>query len=479
MPIASLEIGKRALIAQRFGLDVTSNNIANANTPGYSRRTATFSENTPYYTQGNFIGTGALVDKLRTYREEFFDREIRNTTSRHSGYEADRTVLTRLEAILNEPSENGLNEVTNKFLNAFDELAIKPENEAHRENVLGLGQTLVDRFNIAARQIQETRLETQNSLIDRVNTINKLVGEIVDLNKGVSSAMPLASTDAQTMIDKREERIEELSKLVGVTVTPGMEGMVNVYINGINVVTGPERTNIELEEQVNSNTNERTLVLLTKDNNGNRLNFVTPDSGEVQVMLKNYNVVLDEFDTSGNFSVASDMNKFVDSFVKKINSLVNKGFGLDDKSTTPAGRNFFEPSIGTITAGTISLSDDVRGKPRAIPMSDKPNEPGNSKIASQIARIADDTTFIGNQTPTEFYSGMVGRLGILSREAAHGLETTKLVKEQLTNQRETVIGVNLDEEAVNLIKFQQVFEAASRVVNTTNEILSTIVNLGR
>lgn len=479
MGIASLEIGKKALLAQRFGLDVTSNNIANANTPGYSRRTAVFSEATAHFENGNFIGTGAVADKLRTYREEFFDKEVRSTVSRNATYEADRNTMTRLEAILNEPSENGLNEVTNNFLNAFDELAIKPENEAQRENILGLAQTLVDRFNITARQISETRSETLNSLNQNVISANKLIAEIVDLNNGVSASKPLASSDSQTMIDKREEKLEELTKLANVTVTQASNGMVNVYVNGVNVITGPVASKLEVMEQVNSNTGERTAVIANKNANGDIINYISPENGEMKSQLNTYNVTLDDFDSSGGFSVATDLNRFVSNLVKEINGLTQQGFGLDDKSGNPVGRNFFEPGVGNATATTIALSSDVKGKPRDIPVSSKANEPGNSQIASRIARISDNSTFIDNQTPTEFYSGMIGRVGIMSREAASGYQTTQLVKEQLTNQRETIIGVNLDEEAVNLIKFQQAFDAASRVVNTTNEMLTTIVNLGR
>ncbi|MFN3306896.1 MAG: flagellar basal body protein, partial [Candidatus Kapaibacteriota bacterium] len=80
MPVSpSLEIAKRAMIAQRLGLDVTSTNVANANTPGYSRRVTTFTEGEPLPSRNGFIGNGVLVSKLRTFREEFFDRQIRRS----------------------------------------------------------------------------------------------------------------------------------------------------------------------------------------------------------------------------------------------------------------------------------------------------------------------------------------------------------------------------------------------------------------
>lgn len=479
MGIASLEIGKRALMSQKFGLDVTSNNIANANTPGYSRREATFVESAPLYTQGNFVGTGVLTDKLRTFREEFFDKEVRNTLSRQASYEADQKMVTRIESVLAEPSDTGLNELSNKFLNSFDELALKPESEALRENVIGIGQTLVDRINLTARQLTDTRTEALTSLKDQVGVANGLISQIVALNKAVSSNKTLASNDAQTMVDNRELKLEELTKLGNVNVTQNPDGTVNVFMNGMNVVTGQERNKLDVIEQVNSNTGERTAKIARLDKDGAVLNFINPESGKLSSLMKSYNVTLDDKDSTGNFSVATDLNKFVQTLANKVNGLMTNGYGLDDKTGNPPNRSFFEPAVGTLNASNIQVSSEILNKPRNIAISDKPNEPGNGNIATKIARISDDAVFIGNSTPSEFYSGMIGRVGNMSQESAQGLTTTKLVAQQLTNQRDSIIGVNLDEEAVNLVKFQQAFQASSRVINTTNEILTTIVNLGR
>ncbi|MCX6146688.1 MAG: flagellar hook-associated protein FlgK [Candidatus Kapabacteria bacterium] len=479
MGIASLEIGKRALLSQRFGLDVTSNNIANANTPGYSRREATFAEALPTSIQGTLVGSGVLNEKLRTFREEFFDKEVRNTLSRQASYEADQKTITRVESILAEPSEQGLNELSNKFLNSFDELALKPESEALRENVIGIGQTLVDRINLTARQLSDARNDTLSSLKDQVGVANKLITQIAELNKAVSGSISLATNDSQTMIDSRELKLEELTKLGNVNVTQNLNGTVNVFMNGMNVVTGQETTKIDVVEQVNPITAERTVRIGRLDKDGNILNFISPENGKLSSLMKSFNITLDDKDSTGNFSVASDLNTFVKTLAGKVNGFMTSGYGLDDKSGNPPNRSFFEPAVGTLDANNIKISSEILNKPRNIAISDKPNEPGNANIATKIARISDDSQFIGNSTPSDFYSGMVGRVGTLSQESAHGLNTIKLVSQQLTNQRDSIIGVNLDEEAVNLVKFQQAFQASSRVINTTNEILTTIVNLGR
>ena len=156
------------------------------------------------------------------------------------------------------------------------------------------------------------------------------------------------------------------------------------------------------------------------------------------------------------------------------------GYGLHDTGTVPPGRNFFQSSDGgSITASTIQISGSLLANPENIPFADVPGEPGNNNIAEKIAQLRSDKNFSDNMNVFEYYTNIIGTIGNMAKEAENGNKTSTLISEQLANQRESVIGVNLDEEAVNIIKFQKAFDASSRIVTVTNEILQTIINLGR
>jgi flagellar hook-associated protein 1 FlgK len=478
MGIASLEIGKRALLAQRLGLDVTSNNIANVNTTGYSRRTANTAETDPQYTNAGFVGTGALVDKLRSFREEFFDREIRSNLSRQKAYENDEKIIHKIESIIAEPSDTGINEIVSEFYNSFESLAIEPENTAQREYVISVGETLVQRFNRTGEQFESMRSDILVDINNDVVTANRLISEIAELNQKVSDQYSQDGSGSQTMIDEREVRLENLSEIASVAVTSGDFGMVNVFVGGINVVTNNVTTNLKAIETITGLYGERSVSLVTVDNDDNTLNTVNPEAGILSSNIKHFNETLDPYDTSENFSLYARLNRYAEAIVKNTNEVFNQGYGVNDFTEPPPGRNFFEPGIEPATALNISISRDI-ADPLDLPLSDAPGEIGNAEIAMRVARISTDTSFLDAMTPTEYYSGLLGRIGQISNESVNGAKTTRLVSEQLSNQRESVIGVNLDEEAINLIKYQKAFEAASRVVNTTNEILATIINLGR
>lgn len=479
MSFGTLEIGKKALIAQRFGLDVTSNNIANVNTEGYSRRQATFSESAPLYKYGQFGGQGVLVNKLRTFREEFFDREIRNTISRKAGLESDDLILQRIETSLAEPGDENLNDSITEFLTQFEELALKPEAVGLREHIIELGRTVADKFNYMTGVLIDTKTETARDIQSFVSEANDFIKQVAELNTAFSSGKSLSQNESQTMIDERERILEDLAELGDIAVTPNDDGSVNVYMNGINLVTKHVASELSVEEDVNEASGEITLRLVKRDNNGNITNTVSPANGKLASNLYHHNVTLDGRDSSGGFSPVRRLNDFAEALVTNVNELTNSGYGLDDTEAEPVGRNFFEIDDNGDAGFTIRISEDIDGNPRDIPLSGAPEEPGDQTIARAIARLTEDVNFIGNETYVEYYSALAGKLGATRQNADNELSTIKVVSEQLENQRESTIGVNMDEEAVNLVKFQRAFDAASRVIQTTNEMLQTIVNLGR
>lgn len=477
---SSLEIGKRALLAQKFGLDVTSNNIANVNTPGYSRRSAILSETPPLNQNGAWVGTGATANRIATFRDEFLDKEIKTTISKNSGYGIDSDYFNKIQAIFAEPDGNTIGNSVNDFLTSFDQLAQSPENVSLRSLVLDQGKSLAEKFNSLANQISELRNDTYKSMQIKTDNVNQLLSDIADLNKQITASSTLSdSGESQTLVDQRDQKLEDLSKLMNITTSTSDNGAVNVFVDGVSLVSQNDSATIQLVTQVNPATGERTAALQKIDAKSGVTTPFDPQSGELNSLQKQYNVTLDDKDSSGGFSVAKNLNDFANALVQSVNSKTIQGYGLDDNGANPPGRAFFDPSVGYVSAFDIKISADIDGKPRDIPLSGVTGEPGNSDIAQLIGRIQQDRSFLGGETPDGFYAGLASRIGSAMKEAQNGQSTSQLVYEQMSNQRESMMGVNLDEEAVNLIKYQKAFEASSRIVSITNELLGTVVNLGK
>ncbi len=474
----SLEIAKRALIAQRLGLDATSGNIANVNTPGYSRRVPNLTEGEPLPSRNGFVGNGVLVSKLRTFREEFFDRQIRRSFSNLNTLETDSSIINRIAVIFGEPGENSLNAIVGDFLNSFQDLTYKPTDLSLRQRTLTLAQTLVSRFKEIASQLQDTRQQLLLDINDNVKQANKLIKEIAELNYKIASSTSKLEGDNQTLIDQRALKIEELSKLIDINVTQGDFGTLNIFTNGINLVTGSTFNQLKLKDTIDGATGERTLSLVKVDQNGRELATVNLQNGKLYSLIEHFNVTLDDKDTSNKFSVAKELEDFFSTFVSKINSLTQNGYGLNDTTPPPPGRNLFA-FTGTLSIQTVEVNSTILADPGKLPISGFAGEVGDSTIAKQISELSLDKSFLDNQTPDEFLTNLIGNIGNLGNQISSLYTISKTTNEQLLNQRESLIGVNLDEEAINLVKFQKAFEAASRVVATTNDILATVVNLGK
>lgn len=477
---SSLEVGRRALLAHNFGLDVTSNNIANTNTEGYSRRQAVFSEAAPYSTQGYYIGTGIDGQSLRSFREEYLDREVRKTNGKETSYKNDVEIFNAIETILREPTDNNLGEVVNNLLNIFEELALQPESIGLREVLLHKAQTLVERFNSASNDLEALRLQTYEDIRQDVTKANKLVEEIAGYNKALGLTKDKNGQDSLTYVDKREVAIEELAKLGNVTVTYDDNRTANVFMNGINLVNQEEAHYLKEFEDIDANTGESTLSVMLYDKHKDLYIDVDPKSGSFYSNLKHYNVTLDRRDSSLlGFSILKEIDNYVSTFAEKINGFLAGAYGLNDYGATAApGRVLFTSDSGEILASNIKVSSSV-SDPADIPLSATAGAPGNSDIARSISRISQDGNFLAGQTPSEFYSNFIGKVANLANDAVNGEKALKLVSQQLNSQRNSIMGVNEDEEAINLIKFQKNFEAASRIITMSNEILSTLVNLGR
>jgi flagellar hook-associated protein 1 FlgK len=472
---SSLEIGKRALQAQQYALDATSNNVANVNTEGYSRRTVNMAETAPNNKSGHLHGTGVIASKLQNYRMEFFDKEVRNTQSSMSGSSMDAQYLKRVETILSEPSENGLNELISNFFNTFSEMASNPEHMGLRTNIISQSKQIAERFNSNAERLLEAKNDALSQANRNISEANTLISDIASLNKEIGSVKLELNGEAQSMADQRALKIEKLSNLFETKVSYDNGNSANVFVNGINLITKDSFSQLETVITNNPVTSEQHLSVKIKGSEKE----IEINSGETGSLLKHYNETLDENDSSGKFSVATELNKFANTFAEKINEISKQGFGLNDTGTTPSGYTFFEPSDGTLDMFSIAISDDINGQPENIPLSDKGGEPGNSNLAVQFSSLANDKTAIDNQSFAEYYSTLLSRLGSASKNAQNSEQTSNLIFSQLNSQRDSVMGVNLDEEAVNLVKYQKAFEASSRAITLTNDMLTTLVNIIR
>jgi len=458
-----LNIGVSGLAAQQRALEITGHNIANANTEGFTRQEAVITSNMPVKTANGFVGTGVQISDVRRIRDNYLDFQIR-TENKTSGYwEQKRDALQKVEVIINEPSDAGLRSVMDEFWSGWEDLSREPESSAARITVVQRGEALVETFNHMDRQLGELREDIDVSLKYKVDDINSLAVQIKDLNYQIVKG-EAEGPKVNDLRDKRDLLVDKLSKLVDIESVENNRGAILVTIGGRALVFGNEVMPLEVRPDV--------------DNNGfYEISWsdgidVKICSGELKGMLE----ARDEI-TTGFMEKLDIMAK---ALAEEVNAIHEAGYGKNNATGIPF---FAKPDIGAdFSAGNIKMNDDIVNNTDNIAAAsssvDDPlnNDIGDGSNALKIAQVKHDSTLIGNTSFEDFYRSEVSHLGIETQEAIRMVENQDLLVAQLENKREMVMGVSIDEEMTNMIRFQHAYNSAARYITVVDEMLDVLVN---
>lgn len=478
--IRSLEIGKRALLASQRGFDVTSNNIANVNTPGYTRQALMLRPGESIPVGGMYLGMGVLSAGIRQFRDYLIDRDQRTYTSTQSYYQQESTIIQRIETALGEPGDQTLQVAMQQFFDAASQLAANPSRIANRQLFIARASDLANTFNRTSAAIDSLRNSTYERISNNVQRVNQLLSTLASLNQQINATLDASGQPAASLVDQQTHALQELSQYLDINITREPTGAINVTSSGIMLVSLGTALTLREEKHLDAGTGETTVGYRIEKPDGTTVATFEPKNGELASLTKHYNITLNPLTTSPQFSVARELDRLAVALAGRVNALTSIGYGLNDTGPTPSGRALFTSSGGgPLSARTITVNPTVASDPASLPTSSTPGTPGNNDLIASIASLATDGTFLDSMTPEGFYGSVITQLAQYGASANDRLSAAKTVLQQITSERESLAGVNLDEEATNLITYQRAFEAAARVISVSSDMLSTLVNLGR
>ncbi|AGK97797.1 flagellar hook-associated protein FlgK [Clostridium pasteurianum] len=221
---STLNIGTSGMSAQQKAIDVTSHNIANANTEGYTRQRAVIESNTPYdmpsvnnAISGGQVGTGAAVTAVQRVRDDFLDYQVRAETSTKGTYETRDNYLSQVESIFNEPSDTGISSLMGKFFNSWQDLSTQPQDSNERTVVAQQSAALADALNHSYNQLQSLKADSQSFLKEQVIQVNDYLDQIDKLNQQIMS-VKIAGSEPNDLMDKRDLLLDKLSSDFNITI---------------------------------------------------------------------------------------------------------------------------------------------------------------------------------------------------------------------------------------------------------------------
>ena len=464
-PFFGLDMALRALQAQQTGIDVTSHNVANANTDGYSRQNVTIVATEPFAPAGmnrpataGQIGTGAVASDIQRARDLFLDTQWRTEAGGFANASNRSDALEQVEVILDEPQGVGLSALFNDYYRVWNELSNDPSATSLpvRTTVVQQSLSLTTAINRISSQLSNVRTGQNSEIITDVAEVNDLTSQIQALN-GTIVQIELTGQAANDLRDRRDSIMDRLSELVQVSSTENADGSINVLM-GAQVL-------------VNGSTSKTDLFTVPNAGNSGFVD-VTFGSGGPAATLGNAGIAgrLTARDTLVPKYQAS-LNTLASNLIAATNALHTAGFDVNGN----AGQPFF---TGT-DAATIGVNAAIQADPSLIAASDTAGASGNNEVALSITRLRTSMSpplAVGTPTSETAYNSLVAGLGTDNRTARNEVDTQEALVDLLARRRQSLSGVSLDEEATNLLRYQRAYEAAARVLSTYDEILDKLIN---
>jgi flagellar hook-associated protein 1 FlgK len=455
-------IGANALATFQRALAVTGQNISNVNTPGYSRQQAILNETLPQNGQPGQIGTGVEVAEIRRSVDTFVEQQLLTSNERLGQFGASQNALSQIQTLFADSNDQGISAGLNDFFKAWQDVATNPADLTTRTILLSKADVVAKRLNQAATQLSSQRTSLDGQIQSGITDINTLATQIADLN----SKIKLAEVSGQQANDLRDQRgrfLNDLAGLIDISSLEDATGQVTVFV-GVGQVLVAQQTAFQLTGV--SNAGNGGFLDVRYDNGSGPNTDLTSviSSGRLKGLI-------DARDSTAS-SLQSSLDTLASQLVTQVNTQHRLGYGLDGSTT----QDFFTATGASASTINVALTD----RRQIAASSTAAGVPGNNVNALALAAFQTRAlSGLGNATFQGYYSAMAGSFGSTLQGAQRDLEGQEILHDQLQAHRAQVSGVSMDEELINLLKYQRAFEAASKLITTSDEMLQTILMLKR
>jgi flagellar hook-associated protein 1 FlgK len=427
--------------------------VANANTTGYSREVVDTAAGSPIQIGSLLVGTGVVMQKIESLRDPILEIQLNQATQQQSDLNAQLSQLQQLQTQF-ASSSSGIGADISNFFNSLQQLSPNPSSLELRQSVLTSASTLAQDLNTAAGSLSTQQSNLNLTVEQSVGEVNSLTSEIAGVDQQIST-LENANEDASTLVDQQTNLIRQLSGLIDVQVVQTGNGGIDLSTsNGTALVTGIQSS--VLTTEAGSDGNAHIFASgqdITSSLTGGSL------AGTLQVRDQEIP------------SVLSQLDQLAAGFSNAVNAANAKGFDLNGK----AGGNIFStPPAGTTGAAanmTVAITD-----PSLIAASSDGTAGSNGNLAN-LSAVATENVASG-QTPINFYSNLVFQVGNTTSNVSADVDASTSILQQLQDQRGSISGVSLDEEASNIVQYQTAYQASARVITTIDAMLADAVNLG-
>jgi flagellar hook-associated protein 1 FlgK len=452
-----LQTALSGLEAAQTAIDTTGQNIANASTTGYTEEQVNLTESSPIAITDGYdnsgagpqLGTGVDVASITRVRNQFLDSSYRAQNATENGDDTTSTILSQFQSGLNEPTSSGLSGTLNTFFSDWNTLSSTPSSQGAQQAVIDDGQSVADTLNSLSGQLSSLESQVTQQYDTATDPTSGAVAsdanQIAQLNGQIAQAQA-SGADANSLEDQRDNLLDDLSQYSNVNVTQESNGMVNVSFG--NAATAAQNGTTDATPLVDGTTVNLSQNLTDSNLSGS--------SGTLGALLGLYDPNASGGTPTG--TLANYMTS-LNGIASTIVSTVNNAISTADSSGATA-TPFFDPS-GT-TAATIAVN---------------PSLSSSATTAPYTADEANAVAGLSGGTADQNYDAFVTQVGSDVQSAQNSQTTAQALLTSISNQRQSVSGVSLDQEMTNLIQYQQAYQASAKVMSTMDDMMSSLLGM--
>lgn len=564
--LGALNLGQMSLVTQQIGLQVTGNNISNANTPGYSRQTANITgAGTTKIGAGQYIGSGAMVQSIERQVNESLQESLRDASSSKQNADLQSSFLSRIEQVFNSVSDSNLDTRISDFFDQFSTLANNAQDSGQRSVVIQAGTSLASYIQGLRTQLVSIHDDADNQVQQLVGQANTLLQQVGQLNQQITTA-EAGGGMANDLRDQRDQALSSLAEMMNITVTNHADGQVTVSVGSTHLVEGTTVRTIGTESGADATGKLSATTLKMSDNgaplviSGGKIGALinvrdTHAAGAITALdtlasslINTVNSVHSQGQGLEGFS-----NLTGATVVRDPTAALNAGFATTGLSSTPVNGTFnlnitdaatgqtttrqikidFDAvpptSLNSLAADlsgsglvatvdgsgklniqstnsnlTFNFSDDTSGvlsglglntfftgtdasniavnsvltaNPKYLAASRGTTDTANTNAKILASGYSAATSLLGGLSMQSYYTNYISQLTTTAASVKDEAESQGIIYDSIYAQREAVSGVSMDEEAVNLMKYQRAFQGSARFITVVDEMMQTVLGL--
>ncbi len=448
----SLSVAANAMLVQQSGIAVTANNVANINTPGYSRQRANLAESAPVFNGTRSIGTGVTLQQITSLRDRVLELRIQDEMQQQGSLEAQVNSLSDVDLQFSTQNAN-IGDALDKFFDALSNLSPDPSNSALRQSVLVSAQNLASQFQSTSTMLTQRQFNLNLQIEQAVAQVNQITSQIADLNERISTS-GIPEDQLGTYVDDRNLLLQKLSSLMGNHVITADDGLTVTAWDGTTLVVGNRYFGIDVSADASGNP-KLTVA-------GHDITNIS-SGGSISGLLQVRNDVIPD--------ILSGLDSLATNLITNFNSVHRKGTDLNGHT----GINFFVPAPGSGVGSAAAFAVSITSADEIAASGDN-NAGSNANLNALIGLRSQ--RIVNGDTPTDAYAKLTFEVGSQLANAKADLQSSDAMVQQLNSQRGAISGVSLDEEASNLVRYQRAYEAAARVLTIISDLTRVSVNLG-